>query len=219
MSGNEKWKWKSFSCVWLFVTPWTARLLCPWDSPGKNIEESYHFLLQVIFLTQGSNPGLLHCRWIPYPLNHQGFKIRLKYCQEMNWAKSLISLTFSLRTGSTVETCAIDKRGFFREQFASGQPQSQRALIIWLTQFRWNSVDVKNPIGSLLFETRQWYAEPHTPVYRINALPARQSLYVFCLQSCLSNRKCIIRWNTSKSDFTGSLIIKAPVAMLQTSQI
>ena len=24
------------------------------------------------FPTQGSNPGLLHCRWILYQLNHQG---------------------------------------------------------------------------------------------------------------------------------------------------
>ena len=23
------------SCVRLFVTPWTVRLLCPWDSPAK----------------------------------------------------------------------------------------------------------------------------------------------------------------------------------------
>ena len=25
-----------------------------------------------IFPTQGSNPGLPHCRWILYPLSHQG---------------------------------------------------------------------------------------------------------------------------------------------------
>ena len=31
-----------------------------------------HFLLQGIFLTQGSNPGLLHCRQIVYHLSHQG---------------------------------------------------------------------------------------------------------------------------------------------------
>ena len=31
-----------------------------------------HFLLQGIFLTQGSNLGLLHCRQILYHLNHQG---------------------------------------------------------------------------------------------------------------------------------------------------
>ena len=29
-------------------------------------------LLQVIFPTQGSNPGLLHCRWILYYLSHNG---------------------------------------------------------------------------------------------------------------------------------------------------
>ena len=37
-----------------------TRLLCPWDSPGKNTEVGCHFLLQRIFLTQGSNPGLPH---------------------------------------------------------------------------------------------------------------------------------------------------------------
>ena len=31
-----------------------------------------HFLLQGIFPTQGSNPGLLHCRQTLYPLSHQG---------------------------------------------------------------------------------------------------------------------------------------------------
>ena len=45
------------SQVWLFATPWTAatRLLCPWDSPGKNTTVGCHFLLQGIFLTQMSN--------------------------------------------------------------------------------------------------------------------------------------------------------------------
>ena len=42
------------SHVWLFVTP--ARLLCAWNSPGKNPGLGCHFLLQRIFLTQGSNP-------------------------------------------------------------------------------------------------------------------------------------------------------------------
>ena len=36
-----------------------ARLLCPWDSPGKNTGVGYHALLQGIFPTQGSNPLLL----------------------------------------------------------------------------------------------------------------------------------------------------------------
>ena len=36
-----------------------ARLLCPWDSPGKNTGVGCHFFLQGIFPTQGSNPRLL----------------------------------------------------------------------------------------------------------------------------------------------------------------
>ena len=41
------------------------------DSPGKN-RVGCHFLLQGIFPTQGSNPGLPHCRRILYRLSHQG---------------------------------------------------------------------------------------------------------------------------------------------------
>ena len=49
--------------------------------PGSSIHRSFqatvlgvgcHFLLQGIFPTQGSNPGLLHCRQILYHLSHQG---------------------------------------------------------------------------------------------------------------------------------------------------
>ena len=42
----------------------SARLLCPWNSPGQNTGVGSHSLLQGIFLTQGSNLGLLHCRQI-----------------------------------------------------------------------------------------------------------------------------------------------------------
>ena len=49
-----------------------ARLLCPWNSPGHNTGVGSHSLLQVIFLTQGSNPGHSHCRQILYCLSHQG---------------------------------------------------------------------------------------------------------------------------------------------------
>ena len=38
----------------------TPRLLCPWNCPGKNTGMCCHFLLQETFLTQRSNPCLLH---------------------------------------------------------------------------------------------------------------------------------------------------------------
>ena len=49
---------------------WPTRLLCPWDSPGNSTGEGCRFLLQGIFLTQGLNPCLLHCRWKLYCLSH-----------------------------------------------------------------------------------------------------------------------------------------------------
>ena len=51
---------------------WPTRLLCPWNFPGKNTGVGCHFLLQGILPTQGSNPGLLHCRQTLYHLSHQG---------------------------------------------------------------------------------------------------------------------------------------------------
>ena len=57
-----------------------ARLLCPWNSPGKNTGVGCHFFLQGIFLTQGLNLGLLDCRQTLHHLSHQvyiGFHIWL----------------------------------------------------------------------------------------------------------------------------------------------
>ena len=45
------------------------------DSPGKNTGVGCHAILQGIFPTWGSTPGVYHCRWILYPLkyeNHPG---------------------------------------------------------------------------------------------------------------------------------------------------
>ena len=49
-----------------------TKLLCPWDSLGKNTGVDFHALLQGIFPTQGLNLGLPHCRQILYHLSHQG---------------------------------------------------------------------------------------------------------------------------------------------------
>ena len=46
-------------------------LYSPWDSPGQNTGVGSLSLLQGIFPTQGSNPGLPHCRRILYQLNHK----------------------------------------------------------------------------------------------------------------------------------------------------
>ena len=45
---------------------------CPWNSPGQNTGVGSWFLLQGIFTTQGSNPGLLLGRQILYQLSYPG---------------------------------------------------------------------------------------------------------------------------------------------------
>ena len=51
----------SLSRVQLSATPWAVACQASLsvDFPGKNTRVGCHFLLQVVFLTQGSNPGLL----------------------------------------------------------------------------------------------------------------------------------------------------------------
>ena len=67
VSTNVKWKWNSLSCVLLFVTPYS-----PWNSPDQNTGVGSLSLLQGIFPTQGSNPGLPHFMEILYQLSHKG---------------------------------------------------------------------------------------------------------------------------------------------------
>ena len=52
---------------WVQVT-----LYSPWNSPGQNTGMDSLSLLQGILPTQGSNPGLPHCRQIFYQLSHKG---------------------------------------------------------------------------------------------------------------------------------------------------
>ena len=72
-----------------------ARLLCPWNSLGKNTEMGCYFLLQGIFLTQGLNSCLLHilhCRKILYRLSYQGSP--LKMLKLFDYAAAAQSLTY-----------------------------------------------------------------------------------------------------------------------------
>ena len=49
-----------------------ARLLCPRGLSRQEYLSGLPCPPLGVFPTQGSNPGLLHCRWILYCLSHQG---------------------------------------------------------------------------------------------------------------------------------------------------
>ena len=88
----------------------SARLLCPWDFPGKNTGVGCHFLLQGIFLTQESNPRLLcllHQQTDSLPRRHLGSPskswLQTQYLpQEME----VLFFFFLIGPGSTV--CASE---------------------------------------------------------------------------------------------------------------
>ena len=87
-----------------------TRLLRPWDFPGNSTGVGCHFLLQGIFPTQGSNPGLLHCRQMLYPLSHQG-SLQYKTNQMLRLARN-----FSRRGGGRAEGVCIPERLGCRSQ-------------------------------------------------------------------------------------------------------
>ena len=63
---------KSLSCSVMSDSLWPHGLYSPWNSPGQNPGVGSLSFLQGIFSTQGSNPGLPHCRRVLYQLSHKG---------------------------------------------------------------------------------------------------------------------------------------------------
>ena len=88
---RETLKWKSLS-----DSLWPHGLHSPWNSLGQNTGVGSSSLHQGIFQTQGSNPGLLHCRRILYQLSHKGSPTTLEWAaypfssrssQTRNWTR------------------------------------------------------------------------------------------------------------------------------------
>ena len=95
------WWWFSCSVVSDFCNHMDCsptRLLCPWDFPGKNTGVDCNFLLQGIFLTQGLNLCLLHCK---QSLALQADSLLLSHLglPECLWLKSLHQVTIRCQPG------------------------------------------------------------------------------------------------------------------------
>ena len=77
------------------------------DSPGLNTGMGCHALLQGIFQTQGSNPGLPHCRRVLYHLSYQGSPLkRVHWC----WGRKETTITEFSK-----DVCAFVKSRFTEE--------------------------------------------------------------------------------------------------------
>ena len=69
-------------CLWP-QRPYPTRLLCPWNSLGKNTGVSCHFHLQGIFLTQGLKLCLLHWHVDSLSLSHLPHDIAIILLKKM----------------------------------------------------------------------------------------------------------------------------------------
>ena len=128
---------------------WPHGLYSPWNSAGQNTGVGSCSLLRGIFQTQGSNPGVLHCRWILYQLSHKGsprilqwvahpfsrgsswprnrsrvFCIAVRFftswaSKEVKWNRSVVSDSV---TPWTLAYQVPPSMGFSRQEYWSGLP-------------------------------------------------------------------------------------------------
>ena len=101
------------SCLTLCNLTQQTRLLCPWNSPGKNIGVDSHAILQGIFPTQGSNFSLPHCRQILPSEPPEKPKI---------YANTIFNSIYTICNSWTVACQGPLSVSFFRQEYWSGLP-------------------------------------------------------------------------------------------------
>ena len=79
------------------------------DSLCKNTGVGCHDFLQRILPTQGLNPGLLHCRRIPYHLSHWAPSLRLLIQDLKGWHHQGITFNMSANLESPAVAIGLEK--------------------------------------------------------------------------------------------------------------
>ena len=121
-------------------------LYSPLNSPGHNTGVGFLSLLQGIFPTQGSNPGLLYCRWILYQLSHK------ESPRILEWVAYPFSRGSSPPRNQTRVSCIAS--GFFtnwamREAHADSQIRAQFSITLGLVP-HWTIQAGETPWGQSL---------------------------------------------------------------------
>ena len=120
----------------------------PWNSPGQNTGVGSLSLLQGNFPTQGSNPGLLHCRQVLYQLSNKGSARILEWVaypfssgssQPRNWTRvSCIAGGFFTTELSGKHKCLVNI-GWMNEQLNQYAPK----YVTWVLK-HWSWFPISN---------------------------------------------------------------------------
>ena len=131
-----------------FATPWTIahQVPLPMGFPRQEYWSGLHFLLQEIFLTQGSNPGLLVWQVDSLPLRHLGsptLNSNLIYLTTLLWLfkwmfKGHLRFTYSKQNFSSLSlllsvlgsTSCILEKGTSTLLFGTGEIKESSLLTI-----------------------------------------------------------------------------------------
>ena len=92
-------------------------LYSPRNSPGQNTGVGSISFLQGIFPTQGSNPSLLHCKWILYQLSHQGDGCSWNLNFMMYVYQVIFLYTLSLYSVVAIISVKLEEKFNWREKF------------------------------------------------------------------------------------------------------
>ena len=139
-------------------------LYSPWNSPGQNTGVGSLSLLQEIFPTQGSNPGLLRCRQILYQLSHKGSP------RILEWVVYPFSSGSSWPRNWTRVCCIAD--GFFTNLAIMEAP-----LALAISKV-------------ILIQKNQYVTEAHLGV-AFSGLQKHE--YIFCWKKMLNNIHSLLR--------------------------
>ena len=118
----------------------------PWNSPGQNTGVGSLSLLQVIFPTQGLNPGLPHWGWILYQLSHKG-RLRI-----LEWGAYPFSSESSQPRDRTQVSHIV---GRFFTSWATREDEEY-----------WSGEPIPSPVD--LSDSK---IEPGSPAFQVDSLP------------------------------------------------
>ena len=130
---------------------WPTRLLCRWDSPGKNTRVGCHFLFQGTFLTQGRTQVSCIGRWVHNHWAPGSPFVRLG-CYPLWLVATLWCASLVMGGGVRMEGCVV---GLCTVLWLAGGPQG----------FTWSVLPSKRPgalcSGQEVVNTSVWWGS-HT---------------------------------------------------------